>query len=184
MSARRWTLNLSRSPNAQMVYIASWQQFQEAAENLYEKSPNSVSFIPALPSSVVLINDRTQTRYCIKWKSSEAMLVLKVTDNTTVSPLPSLFAFSLRGENESNVSLAIQCLKFKTYSSAYLNRFEALNLTLMRKMQNRKRPDPSTSSIPVPVDPGTSSKAQGESSLPTQPVQGGGIKKKKAKKKK
>ena len=27
-----------------MVYIASWKEFQEAAENLYEKSPNSVSF--------------------------------------------------------------------------------------------------------------------------------------------
>jgi len=123
-----------------MVYIASWQEFQEAAENLYEKSPNS-------------------TRYCVKWKSSEAKLVLKVTDNIT-------------------------CLKFKTYSSVYLNRFEALNLTLMRKMQNRKRPNPSTSSIPAPADPGTPSKAEGEPSLPTQPAQGGGVKKKKAKKKK
>ena len=76
----------------------------------------------------------------------------------------------------------IQCLKFKTYSSVYLNRFEALNLTLMRKMQNRKRPDPSPSSIPTAADPGTPVKA--ESSLPTQPTQGGGVKKKKAKKKK
>ena len=80
-------------------------------------------------------------------------------------------------------SYDIQCLKFKTYSSVYLNRFEALNLSLMRKMQNRKRPDPSTSSIPVTGDAGTSSKAEGES-LPTQPAQGGGVKKKKAKKKK
>jgi hypothetical protein len=95
-----------------------------------------------------------QTRYCVKWKSSEAKLVLKITDNTTVSPPPpSLFASGVR----FNVSLGIsRCpvLKFKTYSSVYLNRFEALNLTLMRKMQNRKRPDPSTSSIPVPADTG------------------------------
>ena len=28
-----------------MVYIASWKEFQEAAENLYEKSPNSVCFL-------------------------------------------------------------------------------------------------------------------------------------------
>ena len=35
--------------NAQMVYIPSWQQFQEAAENLYEKSPNSVSYDLPLP---------------------------------------------------------------------------------------------------------------------------------------
>jgi len=122
-----------------MVYIASWQEFQEAAENLYEKSPNS-------------------TRYCVKWKSSEAKLVLKITDNTT-------------------------CLKFKTYSSVYLNRFEALNLTLMRKMQNRKRPDPSTPSIPVTGDTTASAKVEGEA-LPTQPAQGGGVKKKKGKKKK
>jgi len=25
-----------------------------------------------------------QTRYCVKWKSSEGKLVLKITDNTTV----------------------------------------------------------------------------------------------------
>ena len=25
-----------------MVYISSWQEFQEAAEGLYEKSPNKV----------------------------------------------------------------------------------------------------------------------------------------------
>jgi signal recognition particle subunit SRP9 len=124
-----------------MVYIASWQEFQEAAENLYEKSPNTA-------------------RYCVKWKASEAKLVLKITDNTT-------------------------CLKFKTYSSVYLNRFEALNLTLMRKMQNRKRPDPSTSSIPAAGDyPGTPLKVEGASPLPTQPAQGGGVKKKKTKKKK
>jgi len=122
-----------------MVYIPSWQEFQDAAENLYEKSPNS-------------------TRYCVKWKSSEAKLVLKITDNTT-------------------------CLKFKTYSSVYLNRFEALNLTLMRKMQNRKRPDPSTSSIPATGDAGASAKVERDP-LPTQPAQGGGVKKKKAKKKK
>jgi signal recognition particle subunit SRP9 len=78
----------------------------------------------------------------------------------------------------------IQCLKFKTYSSVYLNRFEALNLTLMRKMQNRKRSYPSPSSIPAAGDPGSSVKVEGEPSLPTQPTQGGGVKKKKAKKKK
>lgn len=27
---------------------------------------------------------RLKTRYCIKWKSSEGKLVLKITDNTTV----------------------------------------------------------------------------------------------------
>jgi len=49
-------------------------------------------------------------------------------------------------------------------------------------MQNRKRPNPS-SSIPATGDAAASAKVEGES-LPTQPVQGGGVKKKKAKKKK
>jgi hypothetical protein len=53
----------------------------------------------------------------------------------------------------------------------------------MRKMQNRKRPDPSTSSILATGDAAVAAKVEGES-LPTQPVQGGGVKKKKAKKKK
>jgi len=49
-------------------------------------------------------------------------------------------------------------------------------------MQNRKRPNPS-SSIPTTGDVAASTKVEGES-LPTQPTQGGGVKKKKAKKKK
>ncbi|GJE95621.1 signal recognition particle, SRP9/SRP14 subunit [Phanerochaete sordida] len=125
-----------------MVYISSWQEFQEAAEALYEKSPN-------------------KTRYCVKWRACEGKLVLKITDDTT-------------------------CLKFKTYSSIFLNRFEALNLSLMQKMQNRK-PAPQTAGTPViPQDAAT---AAAEPSTPIiQAAAGaaaaGGVKKKKPKKKK
>ncbi|EJD04977.1 signal recognition particle, SRP9/SRP14 subunit [Fomitiporia mediterranea MF3/22] len=52
-----------------------------------------------------------RTRYCVKWKPSEGKLVLKITDDVT-------------------------CLKYKTHSSIYLNRFEALNYSMMRRMQN------------------------------------------------
>ena len=31
-----------------MVYISSWQEFQEAAEGLYEKSPNKVRMLVVL----------------------------------------------------------------------------------------------------------------------------------------
>ncbi|KAJ7325387.1 signal recognition particle, SRP9/SRP14 subunit, partial [Mycena albidolilacea] len=55
----------------------------------------------------------TTTRDYVKWKSSEGKLVLKITDNTT-------------------------CIKFKTYSSIFLKRFEALNLSPMEKTQNRR----------------------------------------------
>ncbi|KAH7333576.1 signal recognition particle, SRP9/SRP14 subunit [Rhizoctonia solani] len=83
-----------------MVYIASWNEFQEAAEVLYTKSP-------------------TRTRYVVKWKPSIGVLVLKITDDET-------------------------CLKFRTHSSIMLGRFETLNLELMRRMQNRTAPPPST----------------------------------------
>jgi len=95
-----------------MVYLKSWQAYQESAEALYAKAP-------------------TKTRYCVKWKASEAKLVLKITDDTT-------------------------CLKYKTNSSVYLNRFEALNAALLRRMRNRARapppfPPPPTSSFSVTV---------------------------------
>ncbi|KAI0310808.1 signal recognition particle, SRP9/SRP14 subunit [Amylostereum chailletii] len=126
-----------------MVYINSWQQFQDAAEALYTTSP-------------------TKTRYCVKWKSSEGKLVLKITDDTT-------------------------CLKFKTHSSVFLNRFEMLNRTLMQKMTNARPP---TLPIPATVPPrtATSSPAPGGSTprsstpLPTPAPAGGGVKKKKGKK--
>ncbi|EMD35213.1 hypothetical protein CERSUDRAFT_116682 [Gelatoporia subvermispora B] len=124
-----------------MVYILSWQEFQEAAEALYEKSPNTA-------------------RYCVKWRSSEGKLVLKITDNTT-------------------------CLKFKTYSSLFLNRFEALNLSLIQKMQNR-RPAPVVAGI---LQAETTDTSQRDTATPASTPSvagpaGGGVKKKKPKKKK
>ena len=55
-------------------------------QKIFMKNPQipSVQPSPHLPSSPA--DARTQTRYCVKWKSSEAKLVLKITDNTTVSP--------------------------------------------------------------------------------------------------
>ncbi|KIP05708.1 hypothetical protein PHLGIDRAFT_107899 [Phlebiopsis gigantea 11061_1 CR5-6] len=125
-----------------MVYISSWQEFQEAAEGLYEKSPN-------------------KTRYCVKWRGAEGRLVLKITDDTT-------------------------CLKFKTFSSVFLNRFEALNLSLMQKMQNRKpvqQPTPvaTAGAEPAPATPDT---AVLLASAVSGAASGGGVKKKKPKKKK
>ena len=128
-----------------MVYIQSWQDFQDAAEVLYTKSPRTA-------------------RYCVKWKSSEGKLVLKITDNTT-------------------------CIKFKTYSSIFLNRFETLNLSLMKKMQNKRQEAPlAASSTTAPEH------SRGATPLPgaapassATPSSGGpaagGVKKKKPKKK-
>ncbi|KIJ47166.1 hypothetical protein M422DRAFT_205922 [Sphaerobolus stellatus SS14] len=130
-----------------MVYINNWQEFQEAAESLYEKSPST-------------------TRYCVKWRAEEGLLVLKLTDNTT-------------------------CVKYKTHSSIFLNRFEALNFTLMRKMQNRK---PTVTPVEVvqatPMEGAASAAIAGGSAVASSVVPtsggpaGGGVKKKKGKKKK
>ncbi|KAJ7583264.1 signal recognition particle, SRP9/SRP14 subunit [Mycena floridula] len=124
-----------------MVYIHSWQEYQDAAEALYDKSSHKV-------------------RYCVKWKASEGKLVLKVTDDST-------------------------CIKFKTYSSMFLNRFEALNLSLMQKMQNRHVVEEAKPSEPA-AEPARESTPAPSTVTPSAsgPVAGGVVKKKKPKKKK
>ncbi|EJU00401.1 signal recognition particle SRP9/SRP14 subunit [Dacryopinax primogenitus] len=57
----------------------------------------------------------TKTRYVVKYRTEKNLLVLKITDDVT-------------------------CLQHKTHSSLLLNRFDALNLQLMKRM--RARPDP------------------------------------------
>ncbi|EKM76840.1 hypothetical protein AGABI1DRAFT_115517 [Agaricus bisporus var. burnettii JB137-S8] len=123
-----------------MVYIHSWAEFQDAAEALYTRSPNTA-------------------RYVVKWKSAEGKLVLKITDDAT-------------------------CIKFKTYSSIFLNRFEALNLSLIDKMQNRRKKPPK----PMPEQLTPAVEYVPEAAAPPIPIQSaptaGGVKKKKPKKKK
>jgi len=129
-----------------MVYINSWQKYQEAAENLYASSPR-------------------KTRYSVKWRSLEGKLVLKITDDET-------------------------CLKFKTHSSIFLGRFEALNRSLIQKMTNTRPPPPATPAAPAAqVAPATASTSQPQvatgfkSSNTPAASTGGGVKKKKGKKK-
>jgi len=131
-----------------MVYVNSWQQYQEAAENLYTNSPR-------------------KTRYSVKWRSSEGKLVLKITDDVT-------------------------CLKFKTHSSIFLGRFEALNRSLIQKMINSRPVPPAAeqvapATLPTPQPQTTTSSpsprgAKLPSSTPAAST-GGGVKKKKGKKK-
>ncbi|ORY86004.1 signal recognition particle, SRP9/SRP14 subunit, partial [Leucosporidium creatinivorum] len=47
-----------------------------------------------------------KTRYCVRWRHEAGLLVLKVTDDRT-------------------------CIKFKTRSAVFLNRFELLNRSLL-----------------------------------------------------
>ncbi|KLO16481.1 signal recognition particle, SRP9/SRP14 subunit [Schizopora paradoxa] len=112
-----------------MVYVHSWTEYQRQAEELYQKSPNKVGQQRSLEVQVL---PSSEARYCVKWKASEGKLVLKITDDTT-------------------------CLKYKTHSSIFLNRFEALNLSLMEKMTNR-RPPPVIIATPTPIRSGTPNK--------------------------
>jgi len=128
-----------------MVYINSWQEYQEAAESLYTSSPR-------------------KTRYSVKWKSSEGKLVLKITDDVT-------------------------CLKFKTHSSIFLGRFEALNRSLIQKMTNSplKTTPPALSAPPsqtIAASPVIQGSNLSETPVPTLAPSGGGVKKKKGGKRK
>ena len=55
-------------------------------QKICTKNPQTPSVQSTLVDRPLLLIRPTQTRYCVKWKSSEAKLVLKITDNTTVSP--------------------------------------------------------------------------------------------------
>lgn len=85
----------------------------------------------------------------------------------------------------------LQCLKFKTSHSLFLNRFEALNLALMQKMANR-RPPAAPATVPlavpaaaIPARQGTPMDVDAPAPAPgAAGAAGGGVKKKKPKKKK
>jgi len=99
----------------------------------------------------------------VKWKSSEGKLVLKITDDVT-------------------------CLKFKTHSSIFLGRFEALNRSLIQKMTNSPlKPTPPTLSAPpsqsITASPVIQGSTLSETPIPTL-APGGGVKKKKGGKRK
>ncbi|KAL7412131.1 signal recognition particle, SRP9/SRP14 subunit [Mrakia frigida] len=93
-----------------MVYIKSWTRYQKEVEELYLAFP-------------------TKTRYNIKFRACDGVLVLKVTND-------------------------VKCLKHKATSAIILNRFETLNRSLLNKMANlQPKPLPSTtssSSEPLP----------------------------------
>lgn len=109
--------------------------------------------------------------------------MLKITDNTTVGCSLVLCC-------RIKLTIPFQCIKFKTNSSIFLNRFESLNLSLMQKMQNqRPKEDPGLHAAPelLPTsehDRTSPLPAQASSSIPTQVPSAGGVKKKKPKKKK
>ncbi|KAH9996011.1 hypothetical protein BJV77DRAFT_1091024 [Russula vinacea] len=142
-----------------MVYINSWQKYQEAAENCtpthLESAPPGLSRPGERADKRPWANGLGKTRYSVKWRSSEGKLVLKITDDVT-------------------------CLKFKTHSSIFLGRFEALNRSLIQKMMN-SRPAPAAAEQVAPATP----QPQATSKLPSTSAvsTGGGVKKKKGKKK-
>ena len=81
--------------------------------------------------------------------------------------------------------LLFQCIKFKTFSSIFLNRFEALNLSLIQKMQNRRQEHPKSVEEQHTSPTETIAKSSTPvASVQTAPIASGVAKKKKPKKKK
>ncbi|GAA5869610.1 hypothetical protein JCM1840_004478 [Sporobolomyces johnsonii] len=87
---------------------------------------------------------RQPPRYCLRWRHDLGLLVIKVTDDH-------------------------QCYKFKTRSSVFLNRFDALNRALMARFQNRQR-----SAAAVAGVPGDSQGKTGAEALPALEGREGG----------
>ena len=110
--------------------------------------------------------------------------MLKITDNTTVRTTFILHSWA----STDRKARPLQCLKFKTHSSVFLNRFDALNLSLMQKMQNRRPTQastaPSTAQAPQ-QKPAQAQDTAAQASVPSSSgPAAGGVKKKKPKKKK
>jgi signal recognition particle subunit SRP9 len=76
-----------------------------------------------------------------------------------------------------------QCIKFKTFSSIFLNRFEALNLSLIQKMQNQRKEEPPMAEQSTPAEARVESPAPA-AAIQSAPTASGVTKKKKPKKKK
>ncbi|SCV73053.1 BQ2448_6978 [Microbotryum intermedium] len=96
---------------------------------LFTNAPAEPRPVPALTAVVYhtewnsFTQASHQTRYTIRWRHDLGILVLKVTDD-------------------------VQCIKFKTRSGAFINRFEAFNLAMQTKMHGSE-PPASVEAFPV-----------------------------------
>nr|CRX79186.1 hypothetical protein [Leucosporidium scottii] len=83
----------------------------------------------------------------------------------TVSSPRAQMVFYKRWEEFAGASGAlyeaspVKCIKFKTRSAVFLNRFELLNRSLLAQFQHRK-PSPPPPSFPAPSGPSGADKAQ------------------------
>ncbi|AFR96117.1 signal recognition particle subunit SRP9 [Cryptococcus neoformans C23] len=94
----------------------------------------------------------TKVRYCVKFQPKTGHLVLKITDD-------------------------VKCIKYKTFSSIILNRFDSLNLRLLSSMSNTKaRPKTITtiSASETPERGGTPAPAGASAAAPPSAVASGG----------
>ncbi|KAF8346505.1 hypothetical protein F5887DRAFT_83966 [Amanita rubescens] len=108
----------------------------------------------------------------------EGKLVLKITDDTTVSTY---------AQNEECSPPSYYSASSSKHTFIFLNRFEALNLSLMQKMQNRRQKEKEARlDIPLKPELGRDSPLPRTMTPSAGPSagSGGGVTKKKPKKKK
>ncbi|GAA6018045.1 hypothetical protein JCM11491_000048 [Sporobolomyces phaffii] len=84
------------------MYFTNWDRFVQSCSTLCDQASTQSSR-----------RVFCQPRYCLRWRHSQGLLVIKVTDD-------------------------VRCIKFKTRSTVYLNRFDAFNRAMMTRFQNRK----------------------------------------------
>jgi hypothetical protein len=96
----------------------------------------------------------------VRWRHEAGLLVLKVTDDRTVSLSLDLTLTALGAHRHFSLPFPLsQCLKFKTRSAVFLNRFELLNRSLLAQFQHRK-PSAPPPSFPAPSAPSGADKTQ------------------------
>ena len=144
-----------------MVYIKTWNEYQTKAEQLYTEHPTRVRLRIIRYASRLI--QECLSPVLLHLKDPILRKIPSSTGNTGAESdgrQHGWFAFAISYFAFTNSSLVFpfrcQCLKFKTKSSIILNRFEALNLSLMAKMQNRRKTPPPP---PMPSFPSTPASA-------------------------
>ena len=136
------------------MYVEDWQDFVSLSEELFRAAPLRVR--PPLSSARACRSSsfaeagfdpsplpcRSQTRFCTKYRHSDGILVLKVTDDVRVrhrrrgAGLPRrdwTFTGTDNSRGGSFVSRR-QCLKYKTDQAADVRKLEKLNAAFLSLM--------------------------------------------------
>ncbi|CAG8625690.1 3275_t:CDS:2 [Ambispora gerdemannii] len=113
-----------------MVYINDWNEYQQAAEELYQSSPKT-------------------TRYVISWRHTQGQLVLKVTDDRTCLKYKTDQSSDLKKFERLNKSLLLKMQNRQETNTTGVEDNSLVSATLSQP----------SSSIPVATTPNVQASA-------------------------